>query len=120
MPLIKTVTDDSDIVRVVTKGGKPSCTCCGCDPELEEIYAEVIDNATSYVVYLTLTGSLNGGYFNDGDTFVTWIPENIAWDFGSFTYGTSDNFTSVRCDPSAVFSTDGGDFGITLSTTPLP
>lgn len=46
MPKIKTKTDESGTVRVVTKDGKPSCTCCGgcvCSEDLADTYTITIN-----------------------------------------------------------------------------
>ena len=87
MPLIKTVTDDSDIVRVVTKGGKPSCTCCDCNEFL------VVDFSGT-----GSTGFVSGSICANG---FGWNPcwcESGTYDDNSTRSHIVTNVGLARCD----------------------
>ena len=114
--------------KIITKGGLPSCTCCGpCSPNVTTIYMEhVVDpGGSNTVTYITLTGSLNDGTFTGtgpgGTISVSWDTISEEWDVADDTYGTVADYlqTPNRCDPDGVYTEDG-TYEVTISFTPLP
>jgi hypothetical protein len=66
--------------KVITKGGLPSCTCCGECPEETEICMAFNDYAIG-LQNITLTGSLNGGSFTGVyDPCGAAYPIALIWD----------------------------------------
>ena len=104
MPLVRTITE-GDTVRVVTKNGLVSCTCCdGCSPDYTAIYVRAYYGEPEEIEYFTLEGSLNSGYFTapGTDNFLVWDEGLAEWLFSSFSYG---NFSGGfdRCLPNGLF-----------------
>lgn len=126
MPTIKTTAAG----LIITKGGKPSCSCCGpCSPDVTTVYVEhVIDPLGSpEVTYVTLTGSLNAGTFigagPSGLLELIWGGISSGWYIQDGTIGTVPENTALtrRCNPQGLY--DGSAYGMleaTVSFTPLP
>jgi hypothetical protein len=105
MATIKITTDG----KVITKNGKPSCTCCGCSPNYTVIYVRFYTGYPEVTIqYYTIVGSLNLGYFYmiEGEevSSLLWIepfpgqePFEPFWQYLGGTFCGND-----RCSPMSV------------------
>ncbi len=120
---IKTTTSG----LVITRGGLPSCTCCGlCSPEVTTVYVEELNTTTSAVTYYTLTGSLNDGFFTglNSESLIVRLDWLLDYYWGC-TVDAGDeivpSFEPPRCDPQAVYEASGDDlYYLTVSFLSLP
>lgn len=131
MPVLK-ITPDG---KIITRGGLPSCTCCGCSPDYSTVYAELVDDPGGvrggpFTTYPVLTGGLNAGSFENTESayFIQLVWDTVAgeWyvsiaEFG-FAFGTPA--ITDRCAPWGVYDYAGdeitGGFTVTISATALP
>ena len=90
--------------KIVTKGGLPSCACCGCSPNYTTIYVRAWYGDPIEIEDFTMSGSLNSGYFNapETDSFLIWDDVEMEWNFSSCAYG---NFSGGPdpCSPVGLF-----------------
>ena len=116
--------------KIITKGGLPSCTCCGpCSPDVTTVYVEYVDDplGTPSVGYFEMTGSLNAEEFTGGvsgtATLRTETPGSDQWIFDDPSYGQAYGLGTFRCDPQGEYSDADGvenEYSVTVSFTPLP
>ena len=118
---------------VITKGGLPSCTCCGvCSPDVLVVYSEVVfdpDGTPSTSAYVLDEGSdqgLNAGFFFGGAGLASlyWDTEldpnqwiYIIAEVDGLASGVDGPIAS-RCNPAGVYE-NGAEFTATVSFLPF-
>jgi hypothetical protein len=129
MPTIKLNTSG----LVITKGGLPSCTCCGlCSPNVFFVYSEVVfdpggtPSTSEWVLDEASAGGLNAGFFIGGAGLagLYWDTdlEPNEWVFyiseiEGLASGIDGPITS-RCNPQGVYK-KGSEFNATVSFLPF-
>lgn len=91
MPI--SVTPDG---KVITRGGLPSCTCCGCPEQTAVCVATGFDFDPPVSQSLFL-GSISSGSFTDSGIVLSW--DGTEWNIDGVGYG--GNVT--RCDPTGYY-----------------
>lgn len=105
--------------KVITKDGKPSCTCCRL--YVEHILAPWNGGDVSY---FTLTGSASSGFTGDGPGGEFTLVYNISagsWELTDPVYGLGSN-TSTD-DPTGYYIESHipfPEYTASVSLTPLP
>jgi hypothetical protein len=111
--------------KIITKGGKPSCTCCGCNPDVLIVYAQITVFDPEYgeaQFNEELSGGLNAGVFSSDGGLVS-----LFWD----TDRSPKQWVAVvseldlqalgpvvkRCDPEGLYVAD--IFTVRISFTPF-
>lgn len=125
MPTIKLTSSG----LVITKGGLPSCSCCGvCSPDVLAVYSEVVfdpggtPSTSEWVLDEGSDQGLNAGFFIGGaglaglywDTELDpnqWI--FIVSEITGIATGVDGPITN-RCNPSGVYE-NGAEFNATVS-----
>jgi hypothetical protein len=118
--------------KVITKNGKPSCSCCGggCVPDVSIVYAQVVfdPEGSPVVIEYMLTGGLNEGrfVFGENNPILAWR-ENLTpnqWTFGELLFSGQDTAFGVdgpatnRCDPQGVYQS-ADEYMVTISFLPF-
>lgn len=129
MPTIKINTSG----LVITKGGLPSCACCGvCSPDVLAVYSEVVfdpsgtPSTSEWVLDEGSGQGLNAGFFLGGaglaglywDTDLEtnqWV--FIVSEIDGLATGIDGPITS-RCNPTGVYE-KGAEFTATISLLPF-
>jgi hypothetical protein len=108
--------------KIITKGGKPSCTCCGpCSPNLKFLYGFFSNGDPEDDEYYVFEGSLNSGLFTEvgGDGEVA-NSGGSSWSIMLKGISEWQTLSSTsRCDPSADYGIDQGSFSLVISLTPF-
>jgi len=104
---------------IITKGGLPSCTCCGvCSPNITTVYAEMDITSESGLSYETLTGSLNSGEFVGERLILSYSGE--SWFVQAQEIGTFSPIPVLtRCDPFGEYFNATGLDTVIISATPF-
>lgn len=123
MPTIKLNSNG----KIITKDGKPSCTCCGT--AITTIYVEhsLAPWNGGDVSYFTLTGSASSGFTGDGPGGEFTLVYNISagsWELTDPVYGLGWKGAIEPTDPTGYYlpfpPTTMPDWYATVSLTPLP
>lgn len=118
---------------VITKGGLPSCACCGlCSPDVLFVYSEVVfdpggtPSTSEYVLDEGSDQGLNAGFFIGGAGLAglywnTDLDPNqwvfIISEIEGLATGIDGPITS-RCDPQGLYQ-NGVEFNATVSFLPF-
>lgn len=122
MPKIKTITGDGGTVRVLTKAGKPSCTCCGlcvCSEELPDTYDIDLDFYPFDSVVGTITVTRESPcvwrWTDESFSDVTLKCTSAGWQVEWESEGVNIMYqvTPNPTDPSGLYI--GGEFQSTVS-----
>jgi hypothetical protein len=111
--------------KIITKGGKPSCTCCGCNPDVLIVYAQITVFDPEYgeaQFNRELSGGLNAGLFTsvEGLVFLLYDTERSPKQWVAVVSELDEQALGPvvnRCDPQGLYVAN--EFTVRISFDPF-